>query len=479
MGDRARPDHTLTVQPPASATAFVVGTDDGRYAIVSELARGGAGRIAVAVDRKLGRRVALKRALDRSGHARLEREALVLAKLEHPAIVPIHDTGHDATGAPYFAMKLVAGVELTAKIDAATTFEQRLALLAPITAVADAIAYAHSEHVIHRDLKPSNVLVGEFGEIAVIDWGLGKLLGEADDIDAGTSPTDSSLTRTGSVMGTPAYMAPEQARGEVLDERADVYALGAILYHALVGEAPYGDSSSAATLARLVDGPAPEPAEQREPRIPRDLAAIIATAIAHSPKDRYASARELVDDLHRYQAGRLVAAHRYSMWTRARRWFRRRRTELAVAAAACIAIVAAVGLVVIRGAAADDLHSAQIETQRAADEVRAKELQRATAEAQKAAADAERVKAESRVVQESALVDESHDALEAKTARLEAALREATEARDRADRASRAAEAAASEARRANAELKLALDRERARAEAAESKKKNLATQLR
>jgi hypothetical protein len=286
------------------------------------------------------------------------------------------------------------------------------------------------------------------------------------------------LTRSGAVMGTPAYMAPEQARGEPLDERADVYALGAILYHVLTGDAPYGRGSSTETIARLVAGPPPS-VQQREPRIPKDLAAIIMHAIAEAPGNRYTTARELAEDLHRYQAGRLVAAHRYSVWARVARWARARRTALAIVAAACIAIVAAVGLVAIRSAAAQDLDSALADTQRAASEVRAKEAARALAEAQKATADAERATAETRVVEASVLVDQSHEALVAKTLRLEAALREATAARDRADHATRAAEAATADARRANAQLQDALAREHARAEAAESKKKSLATQLR
>jgi len=476
-----RADGTLTVElpSPSAATGFASDADPNRYAVISELARGGAGRIAVAVDRKLGRRVAVKRALDRSGDARLEREALVLARLEHPAIVPIHDVGHDVTGAPYFAMKLLAGAELSDSIAAATSFEDRLALLAPVTAVADAIAYAHGQHVIHRDLKPSNIIVGAFGEVAVIDWGLGKVLGEVEPPNAeALDPIDAALTRSGAVMGTPAYMAPEQARGEPLDERADVYALGAILYRVLAGDAPHGHGSTAETIARLLAGP-PVSVQQREPRVPKDLAAIVMRAIAHVPADRYATARELAEDLHRYQAGRLVAAHRYSAWTRVVRWLRARRTALAIAAATCVAITAAVALVVIRSAAAEDLDSAHADTERAASQVRDKEAARAVAEAQKAAADAKRATAETRVVQASVLVDQSREALEAKTLRLEAALRDATAARDRADRATRSAEAAANEARRANTQLEDALARERARADAAEAKKRSLATQLR
>ncbi len=290
-------DHTLTTgggapaQPPARAFASDW-SERGRYALVTEIARGGGGRIAVAVDRKLGRRVALKRPLDRDGEERLEREALVLARLEHPAIVPIHDAGRDGEGNPYYTMKLLGGATLADRIAACASFDERLALLPAVSTVADAVAYAHSQRVIHRDLKPGNVLVGEFGEVALIDWGLGKILGDhvavesIDPIEKKLRASISAeLTGHGAVVGTPAYMAPEQAIGEEVDERADVYALGAMLYHVLSGDVPYGRSGSQETLVQLVEGP-PASIEEREPRVPRDLAAIVAKAMARAPRDR-------------------------------------------------------------------------------------------------------------------------------------------------------------------------------------------------
>ena len=351
---------TLAAPPPsdtlrARAEAFAAGwSETERYTLVRELASGGGGRIAVAIDRKLGRRVALKRAHDSGGEARLEREALVLARLEHPAIVPIHDAGHDPAGAPYYAMKLLGGADLAARIAAARTFEARVAMLPVVATVADAVAYAHSEGVIHRDLKPGNVLVGDFGEVVVIDWGLGKVLagGVAEAAPTVEAPAAAAaLTRDGSVMGTPAYMAPEQAAGREVDERADVYALGAMLDHVLTGEVPYGDAlDSEATLVRLLAGP-PPPITEREPRVPRDLAAIVDKAMARDPTVRYPSARELAEDLRRYQAGRLVAAHRYPPWTRAWRWVRRHRAALAGGLAA-VAIGGAAFVVMSRDAPA-------------------------------------------------------------------------------------------------------------------------------
>jgi len=303
-----------------------------RYALVDEIARGGGGRIAIAVDRKLGRRVALKRPLDVGGARRLEREALVMARLEHPSIVPVHDAGRDPDGAPFYAMKLLGGPNLSERIKDAADFETRLGLLRVVGAVADAMAYAHARGVIHRDLKPANVVVGEFGEVAVIDWGLAKAVGDPEQTPS-SSTISAELTRQGDVMGTPAYMAPEQARGEAVDERADVYALGAMLYQVLTGELPYGRITGDAQLARLLAGP-PPPVDEREPRVPAELAAIVGKAMARVPDDRYPTAGDFAEDLHRYETGRLVAAHRYTWAMRARRWGRRHVAAIAIGFAA-------------------------------------------------------------------------------------------------------------------------------------------------
>jgi serine/threonine-protein kinase len=315
-----------------------------RYTLHDEIGRGGGGSVVLGFDRKLGRRIAVKRPIAASGAARLEREALVMARLEHPAIVPVHDAGRAADGTPFYAMKLLSGPNLGERIARAGTFDARLGLLRIVSTVCDAIAYAHAQHVIHRDLKPSNVVVGEFGEIAVIDWGLAKLIG-AGEPPGGRVAFAGDLTGHGTVMGTPAYMAPEQAAGEVVDPRADVYALGAMLYEVLTGVPPYGHIDRADQLASLAAGPPPS-IESREPRVPADLAAIVGKAIARAPGDRYPSAVELAADLHRYEAGRLVAAHRYSRWARAGRWLRRQRFAVVTTVAALalgMAVVLAAG----------------------------------------------------------------------------------------------------------------------------------------
>ena len=154
------------------------------YEMDREIARGGMGKIVAAQDRRLGRPVALKELLDpRSTHAlRFEREVLITARLQHPAIVPVYEAGYWPSGEPFFAMKLVSGRSLDKVIEAAATLDARLALLPRLAAACDAIAYAHSQRIVHRDLKPSNVVLGDFGETVVIDWGLAKDL-DSEDAD--------------------------------------------------------------------------------------------------------------------------------------------------------------------------------------------------------------------------------------------------------------------------------------------------------
>nr|MBA3818764.1 serine/threonine protein kinase [Deltaproteobacteria bacterium] len=262
--------------------------DAAFYKADREIARGGMGRIVAAEDQRLGRRVALKELLEPAGEqlTRFHREALITARLQHPGIVPVYEAGRWPTGEPFFAMKLVSGRPLDRVIADARTLEERLALLPRIAAAADAIAYAHSQRVVHRDLKPANVLIGEFGETVVIDWGLAKDLRstEVDSLDP-QSPIGGAHDQTvaGAVMGTPAFMPPEQARGEAADERSDIYAIGAILYSVLCGSPPVSgeralEDASAGSIT---------PLREREPAVPPELASITERAMAFSRLDRY------------------------------------------------------------------------------------------------------------------------------------------------------------------------------------------------
>jgi tetratricopeptide (TPR) repeat protein len=330
---------TLTTQHGDVVDVTAWSYDAGRYELGAEIARGGGGRVLAATDQRLGRSVAVKLPLDDTGSMpRLLREAQLIARLEHPSIVPVHDLVRGEDGTPFYVMKLLDGETLRTRL-ADKSFEERIAYLPTIVSIADAIAYAHHRGIVHRDLKPANVIVGSFGETFVIDWGLARVVGGGDaDADA-AAPATAVVTVDGAVVGTPAYMTPEQARGERVDARTDVYGLGALIYHVLCGEPPFTGASSTEVIAKLLDAPPPGVAA-REPRVPIDLAAIVTKAMARSPDERYPTARELAADLRHYQAGRLVAAHRYSTAQRVRRWLRRNRTPVAVATAIAAAATA-------------------------------------------------------------------------------------------------------------------------------------------
>jgi hypothetical protein len=251
----------LTGQPPGGTS---------RYEVAGELARGGIGVVLKGRDRDLGREVAIK--VLRAEHAanpvliqRLVEEAQIGGQLQHPGILPVYELGLDAGRRPFFTMKLIRGRTLAALLDErASPSGDHRRFLTIFEQAAQTIAYAHARGVIHRDLKPSNIMVGAFGEVQVVDWGLAKVLarrGQEDGADSGAGaiatvrsegPSDSQ-SEAGSVLGTPAYMAPEQARGDVeaLDERCDVFALGALLCEILTGLPPYtGTRDEVLRLAR-------------------------------------------------------------------------------------------------------------------------------------------------------------------------------------------------------------------------------------
>jgi len=343
-----------------------------RYEVGAEIARGGMGRVVEARDTVLGRNVAVKEALSGDGDVlrRFRREIAITARLEHPSIVPVHDAGTLGDGSPFYVMRKVSGRPLTELIAAATTLEQRLALLPHIVAAAQALAHAHARGVIHRDIKPSNILVGELGETIVIDWGLAKVVGEAEEaapsmpVDAGTS----LRTRIGSVFGTPGFMAPEQVRGEEVGARSDVYALGATLYYALTRSPPHASASETEMMAAAAAGPA-RPIGEVVAGIPRELSTIVDKALAFDDRVRYGNAGELAEDLQRFLTGQLVASHRYSTRERLARFVRRNRLAVAVAAVA-LAFVTIGGALAVRSIVrARDLADAQakLATQRQRD----------------------------------------------------------------------------------------------------------------
>ncbi len=255
-----------------------------RYEYRDELGRGGMGVVYRALDRELGRDVAVKvlNAPSRPGMAaRLLREARIIARLEHPGIVPIYDVGHTQDGLTAYVMQLVRGERLDARIARGLPSEDALGIFARIC---EAVAFAHSRGVIHRDLKPENVMLGAFGEVLVLDWGIAR----AEDAEA-----------DGAVMGTPGAMAPEQEAGSVVDGRADIYGLGKIL------------------SAMFAGGP-----------VARPLAAIAARASAGDPAARYATTGELAGDVAAFAHGLPVAAYRENLLERTARVARRNRNAI-------------------------------------------------------------------------------------------------------------------------------------------------------
>jgi tetratricopeptide (TPR) repeat protein len=315
--------------------------EPARFELYDVIATGGMGKITRAFDHHLAREVAIKEALAPEFRGRFEREAAITARLQHPAIVPIYEAGTWPDGGPFYTMRLIHGRTLADAIAAAPALAQRLELVAAVGTVGDALAYAHSLAIIHRDLKPTNVLVGEFGETVLIDWGLAKHLDEAAPA-ASAEPTSPHVTTAGLVIGTPCFMAPEQARGDELDERADVFALGALLYNVLTGTPPYWDQSrDSKELIAAVQTRSPTPIRTLAPEAPVDLCAIVERAMARDRAARFANAGAMVAELKRFQAGQLLASREYRVRELLARWLRRHRTAVAVTGVA--AIVVAVG----------------------------------------------------------------------------------------------------------------------------------------
>jgi len=293
-----------------------------RYDRLGVLGVGGMGRVYLARDRWLGRTVALKEAHDDALARRLAREVRVTAGLEHPNIVTVYDEDRDADGRLFYTMRLMRGRPLSQLLGERHSVGERLELLGHYLDACHAMAYAHAHAVIHRDLKPANIMVGDFGATQVVDWGLARRLdGEVTD----ESPeADAATTRRGAVLGTPAYMSPEQARGEPADRRADVWGLGAVLHELLF-----------ATPPPRSDAPMVRPSRE----VPAELVAIVTRALA-DPEVRYPDAEALAVDVAAYLAGRRVGAHHYTPLEVALRFMKVWRGPLLVAAAALLVIAA-------------------------------------------------------------------------------------------------------------------------------------------
>ena len=290
------------------------------YRIIREIARGGMGTVYLAEDARLTREVAIKvlNTADQSPEMRqrMRLEAEIIARLEHPGIIPVHDVGSLPDGRIFYVMKYVRGKRLDQHVLDSVTLNERLRLF---RAACEAVAFAHAHDVVHRDLKPENIMVGPFGEVLVMDWGIAKILGDDEPIGARVEPALSrGGTEHGTILGTPSYMSPEQALGDIerVDRRTDVYALGSILYYLLANVAPppIEDGRGASSLQL--------PANRR---VPKRLSAICAKAMAWHPLERYADAQSLGADIERYLDGKPVAAYRENVLELAARWLDRHR----------------------------------------------------------------------------------------------------------------------------------------------------------
>ena len=303
-------DEAIARLQTASALPDLTGT---RYRLIERVGGGGMGTVFLAEDSVLGRRVALKvldlPELRADLSARLLREAQILGRLEHPGIVPVHDAGTLADGRVFYAMKFVEGERLDVLAKRIEALPDRLRIFQRIC---EAVAFAHARGILHRDLKPENIMVGPFGEVLVMDWGVAKLLREGPasqkdyagitDESSQNAPAETKPLKTahGTVLGTAGYMAPEQARGEIegLDERADIYSLGAILRF-LTNESA-----------------------------PKAVAAISQKAMAEDRANRYASVSDLASDIARYLDGLPVAAYPENAFQKAARWATRYRVAI-------------------------------------------------------------------------------------------------------------------------------------------------------
>lgn len=333
---------------------------DTKYIVGESIGFGGMGTVLETLDQDIRRRVAMKVLLedhveDKASIKRFLEEAQITGQLEHPNVVPVYEIGVDDESRAYFTMKLVKGETLESVInkiaDDIDGFRQKYSLgtmLQIFMKVCDGIGYAHNKGVLHRDLKPENIMIGDFGEVLVMDWGISKILGREESFPEDSTVSiekeeDSFRTMEGAILGTPSFMSPEQARGEVSesDERMDIFALGAILYNILTYHAPYEEGTVWDKLHQAKNGEILPP-NIRAPKnnIPAELSAICMKAMASEKENRYPSVADLKNDLQLYLDGKSVSAKRDNFIIRSKKWIKRNKAASIGIAAALACLVA-------------------------------------------------------------------------------------------------------------------------------------------
>ncbi|MDP7034938.1 MAG: tetratricopeptide repeat protein, partial [Planctomycetota bacterium] len=351
--------------PPPAPTSQPSGF--GRFTDVEFLAEGGMGQILEATDPTIDRRVAIKilRPNIKSHKRHLQKfqnEFRLTGQLEHPSIVPVHESGTADDGRVYFCMKLVQGESLAELLKTYRTLAVQqnkpfdpTPFLRHLLRVCDALSFAHSRGIVHRDLKPANLMVGAFGEVLVMDWGLAREIGGpgADPTEESSSSLlqeshDPYQTLEGEILGTPAYMAPEQARGEIgeIDEQTDVYALGTILYDILTGSPPQNDGTSTDIVKQVASGKFQRPSDRTPKRsIPAELEAVVMKAMAPDKRDRYRNAKDFQSDIQAYLDGRALGAAHYNPLQLLLKWVGRNRKVCAGGAAVFLLSLGSFGVI--------------------------------------------------------------------------------------------------------------------------------------
>ncbi len=344
--------------PSTAASKGLSFPEAGRYGVLSKLGEGGMGEVYLCWDSQLRRKVAIKLLTEMTEEfiQRFEEEAQITGQLEHPNIIPIHEYGVDLRGQPYFVMKRVKGQSL----DELVSQRSRSELLQIMLKICDAVSFAHSREVIHRDLKPENVMVGSFGEVLVMDWGLWRMMeapGSSERHGAGVDPPSDAIavltpaggphqTQLGLILGTPEYMAPEQAVGEnhKIDARTDIYSLGAMLYEFLTGQVPHRGETVVELIACAIGGTF-EPPDRAAPErgIPPELSAITMKAMMPKRAQRYQTVADFRLDLERYLDGHSVSARRDPLGDRIVKWVKRHPVSVAVGVTAVLVALAGTG----------------------------------------------------------------------------------------------------------------------------------------